>query len=122
MKYVLALAFAAAVSGAHAQYRCAAPGGGTLYQQEPCAGGTKVVVPGRLNPDTSDADAKVEHAARTGKVMVGMTAAQVERAWGRPLKINRTVAANVTSEQWIYGRGDYLYLDNGVLRAVQTSR
>jgi hypothetical protein len=41
--------------------------------------------------------------------------------WGKPERINRTTTAHGDSEQWIYSfRGVYMYLDNGILTAVQT--
>lgn len=69
----------------------------------------------------------------TETVKIGMTAAQVDAAdkeafyptgWGR--KVNTTVTANGTTEQWVYrfssfrGAHDlYLYFQNGVLAAIQ---
>ncbi len=52
------------------------------------------------------------------KVRIGMSAKEVERAWGRPSSINRTTTARGTSEQWVYG-SRYLYFTNDVLTTIQ---
>ena len=55
-------------------------------------------------------------------VDIGMTADDVRKSsWGKPQKINSTITANGRHEQWVYGGGN-LYLDNGVLTSIQTSR
>lgn len=61
-------------------------------------------------------------AAIARKVVIGMNAEMVEAAWGSPQSINRTTTRSGTREQWVYGSGHYVYLDNGVVRAIQTRR
>lgn len=57
---------------------------------------------------------------RRGGVAVGMTKAQViATCWGKPRSVNTTTTATRTSEQWVYGGGNYLYFDNGILRTIQ---
>lgn len=56
------------------------------------------------------------------EVEIGMSAAQCEAAWGKPLSINRTDRAEGTREQWVYSMTRYLYLENGVLVSIQTSK
>ncbi|MEB2367581.1 MAG: hypothetical protein OZ933_16000 [Chloroflexota bacterium] len=53
---------------------------------------------------------------------VGMTARQVIEGsnWGRPEVVNRTQIAGSVREQWVYGDGFYLYLQNGRVTAIQT--
>ena len=36
-----------------------------------------------------------------------------------PINRNRTIVSGLTSEQWVYGWGTYLYFDNGKLTAIQ---
>jgi len=59
------------------------------------------------------------------RVVIGMTAAQVQEAWGQPTNVNRSVSAGGTNEQWVYPRGaaktNYVYLDDGIVRSFQTS-
>ena len=55
-----------------------------------------------------------------GGVRIGMTKEQVKNSnWGRPNSINRSTGSFGTHEQWIYGGGNYLYFDNGVLTSIQ---
>lgn len=56
-------------------------------------------------------------------VRPGMTDAQVTLSWGPPDKVNRTITAAGTSEQWIFRKRDaYLYFENHVLTTIQDSR
>lgn len=64
----------------------------------------------------------IEKAAIERKVLIGMTTEQVTASWGRPYSINETITARGKSEQWVYGTGQYLYFDNGILKTIQTSR
>jgi hypothetical protein len=56
-----------------------------------------------------------------GEVSIGMTADQVQLSWGKPKRVNASVSAQVDREQWVYG-SQYLYMQNGVLRSMQTPR
>lgn len=59
---------------------------------------------------------------RRGGVAIGMTKAQVySSCWGRPRKVNETMTARSRHEQWVYG-GGYVYLEDGVVTSIQTSR
>lgn len=51
---------------------------------------------------------------------IGMTAQQVlDSQWGKPQDINKTTTANSISEQWVYGDGKYVYLENGIVVSIQ---
>lgn len=53
-------------------------------------------------------------------VIIGMTQSDViASSWGQPRSINRTTTAIGTSEQWVYGGGNYLYFQNGRLTSIQ---
>lgn len=53
-------------------------------------------------------------------VRVGMTKADVlASSWGRPQHVNTTTTSAGTTEQWVYGIGNYLYFTDGILTAVQ---
>lgn len=67
------------------------------------------------------ASAKIaRNAAPKDGVRIGMSGASVlASSWGRPQSVNRTTTASGTREQWVYGAGNYLYFENGVLTAVQ---
>lgn len=49
-----------------------------------------------------------------------MTASEVKASsWGSPNDINKTTTENGVHEQWVYGNGRYIYLDDGVVTAIQ---
>lgn len=55
-----------------------------------------------------------------GGVRIGMTAAQVRAStWGKPRSVNRSSGAYGVHEQWVYGNGNYLYLENGQVTSIQ---
>jgi hypothetical protein len=57
---------------------------------------------------------------RRGDPKIGMTTKEViATCWGRPHHVNRTENSNVISDQFVYGNGRYVYLENGVVRSVQ---
>lgn len=59
--------------------------------------------------------------ARKGKggVRLGMTMDEVVKSSrGRPNRVNRTINASGTTEQWVYD-GGYLYFTDGVLTTIQ---
>jgi hypothetical protein len=56
------------------------------------------------------------------RVAIGMTAPQVRLAWGAPESINTTTYASGDHDQWVYGTGYYVYLENGIVTAMQTSK
>jgi len=65
---------------------------------------------------------QIESAVIEGRVTPGMTTEQVILAWGRPLRINQTTRASGVSEQWVYSTSRHVYLENGRVTAIQTSR
>lgn len=53
---------------------------------------------------------------------IGMTKDEVlNSSWGKPEKINKTITANGTSEQWVYSGYRYIYFDNNVVTCIQDS-
>lgn len=53
-------------------------------------------------------------------VRIGMTQEEVLKSnWGKPNHINKTTTANGEHEQWVYGNGNYLYFDGGILTTIQ---
>jgi hypothetical protein len=56
---------------------------------------------------------------REGKIRIGMTRSQVRFSWGDPEDINTTTTANEVKEQWVYGAGNYVYFEDGILSAIQ---
>jgi hypothetical protein len=63
------------------------------------------------------------NCARLGEPKLGMTTAEAEKTcWAKPLTINRVDVANHIREQHVYGRGRYLYFENGILVAIENGR
>jgi hypothetical protein len=57
---------------------------------------------------------------RKGGVKLGMTAAQARASsWGAPQSVNRSTGSYGVHEQWVYGGGNYLYFEDGVLTSIQ---
>lgn len=66
--------------------------------------------------------AAIAEIQKRGGVRVGMNKKQVlNSSWGKPDSINRTINANGTTEQWVYGLGQYLYFTNDLLTTIQNS-
>jgi len=54
------------------------------------------------------------------KPQIGMSADEViTTPWGKPKNVNRTTTAYGVNEQWVYSSGRYVYLDNGIVTAIQ---
>lgn len=70
------------------------------------------------NPIPSGASATIVQAIKDQKVVLGMTAKQVELSWGKPEDVNRSVGSWGVHEQWVYGR-QYIYLENGKVCSFQ---
>lgn len=50
---------------------------------------------------------------------VGMSASEVRKTkWGSPDKINKDTYSWGTSEQWVYNKYGYVYLENGIVTSV----
>lgn len=73
-----------------------------------------------------DAIALQPKAIRTfierGVVMPKMTEEQVILTLGKPTEINETFVAGRKSQQWVYGLGNYVYFERGVVTAWQQRR
>lgn len=53
-------------------------------------------------------------------VRIGMSKQDVlDSSWGEPKKINTSIGSWGTHEQWVYGNGNYLYFENGILTSIQ---
>lgn len=53
-------------------------------------------------------------------VSIGMSQQDVlDSSWGRPERVNRTTTVRGVHEQWVYGSGNYLYFESGLLTSIQ---
>ena len=76
----------------------------------------------RLTRDASAKKAKAE-CDRRGGIAIGMTRAEVlVSCWGKPQRVNTTRTASSDHEQFVYPGYNYVYLRNGVVTSIQTSR
>lgn len=119
MKRVTHMALAAlvfAVSPVWAVNKCTLADGAVVFQDQACSATTAKAEPVKIW------DSKLTDGG--GKVRIGMTEEEVLRAWGKPDAVNSTITAMGVSKQLVYGQGlrrqQYLYIENGVLRTIQS--
>ena len=62
-----------------------------------------------------------EQKLRDSKIYIGDTGFKVLNIMGEPIRKNITTTAHGTREQWVYGSGTYIYLENGTVTSWQTS-
>jgi len=56
---------------------------------------------------------------KNGKAMIGESPERTRKCgWGKPERINRSIYASHTREQWVYGGNNYLYFENDVLVSI----
>ncbi len=73
-----------------------------------------------LAAQTAAAEAKDREAAIAAKqVLVGMTREEVERAWGKPDRVNRSTSNGSIREQWAYDTGSYVYFGAEKVTSVE---
>jgi hypothetical protein len=89
-----------------------------LRSRHPAAGEAAEAHPQAQLQDEPTAQAA---AGARGALRIGMKAEHVTRSWGPPTKVNRIVTAGHVREQWVYSGGQYVYLDDGRVSAVQPS-
>lgn len=118
--------------------KCTDKNGKVTYQEHSCSNSDSSSQAVKTAPSLSTGDdaagqarlAKIKsdnakfYAMIDGKVMRGMSDSQVQNAWGRPSKINRSVGSYGAHEQWVYDRGrngsQYVYFENGVVISMQS--
>ena len=61
------------------------------------------------------------HKINEGVIEIGFSETMVEDAIGRPDSVNRTTYSYYMREQWVYNKGNYLYiyLEDGIVTAIQ---
>lgn len=56
-------------------------------------------------------------------VRIGMTQQDVlDSSWGKPERVNVTTTNTHQREQWVYGLGNYLYFEDGILQSIQARK
>lgn len=87
----------------------------------PCTRATKSAIKALVTKYPAWPNGDVSSAA-CGAVRVGMTAEVMRESWGRPNSINSSTYSFGVREQWVYGSGRYVYLEDGVVSSYQLSR
>ena len=54
-----------------------------------------------------------------GRAIIGMSTEEATDSWGKPQDVNKTTTGSGSKEQWVYGNGNYLYFEDGVLTTIQ---
>lgn len=87
----------------------------------PCTRATKGAIKALVTKYPAWPNGDVSSTA-CGAVRIGMTAEVMRESWGRPNSINSSTYSFGVREQWVYGSGRYVYLDDGVVSSYQLSR
>ena len=74
------------------------------------------------NPIDPKWDKATAEIIKQRKIKLGMSEQQLLLSWGKPERINKTVGSSGVHEQWVYGLGQYVYMQNGKLTSFQSSR
>lgn len=62
----------------------------------------------------------IEYHSKYFAPEIGMSAEKVlESTWGKPNDINKTTTKYGISEQWVYSLDRYIYLEDGIVTAIQ---
>lgn len=78
------------------------------------AGGNESAALGQLQAQAAERqEADFQRAAAAQKILIGMPAALVAKAWGEPQKKIEQASAGGASEQWVYPGFNYVYLRDG---------
>lgn len=67
-------------------------------------------------------DKAVVEMVKQRKIKIGMSEQQALLSWGKPERVNKSVGSYGVHEQWVYGRGQYVYMENGKLTSFQSSQ
>lgn len=129
MRFAAPMLCAALAAGpAAAVQKCTLPDGRVVYQDAACtAGATAQAVrtaPNVMKSGDGDRPAHVTSAIATGRPTIGMTLRELERAMGRPDKINTGQYGARSHDQLIYYTDDrtiYVYVTNGVVTSIQNT-
>ena len=67
-------------------------------------------------------DKAVVELVKQRKIKIGMSEKQALLSWGKPERVNKSVGSYGVHEQWVYSRGQYVYMENGKLTSFQSSQ
>lgn len=64
-------------------------------------------------------DQERKASLRSKHIWIGANEEMACLAWGKPNDVNRTITRSMLYEQWVYGGKNFLYLEDGVVTAIQ---
>lgn len=67
-------------------------------------------------------DKAVIELIKQRKIRIGLSEKQALLSWGKSERVNKTVGSYGVREQWVYGPGQYVYMENGKLTSFQSSQ
>ena len=125
---LLAICLLVSAESAEAQFKCKKPDGSIGFQDRPCPNDTtservRITSTNTLGPAAERPD-HIRRAIAEGKPAVGMTLAELERAIGKPEKVNAAQYGKDFKNQLIYyteSRTLYVYTTDGIVTAIQNS-
>lgn len=62
------------------------------------------------------------HLITTGKIAIGMSETALMCSWGNPEHVNRTLTARTTRKQYVYRGNQLVYVENGLVTAIQDTQ
>lgn len=68
-----------------------------------------------------NASDEIDKIEQKTNIHLGDPGFKVLQILGEPIRKNKTTTQNGTREQWVYGNGTYIYLENGSVTSWQTS-
>jgi hypothetical protein len=115
------IALSTSTSAVAQTYRCEV-GGKTVYQQQPCDGGTRLKT--EPTPDPKSREYQVNRAIALKVAIVGMTEAELVRSRGRPFHVANVDASKGPADVWYYEKTSAsprqsVMLRNGIVVNVQ---
>lgn len=124
---VVAALSALAACGAMAVTKCVGTGGAVHYTDGACPAGSTgkaVAIVANTTGQAEDRPVHIRAAVAARRPVVGMTVDELERAMGRPDKVNAAQYGAEIKDQLIYytdNRTIYVYVTNGLVTAIQNT-
>jgi len=120
------LALVIAPPAAGQVFRCVVDGR-VVYTDKPCAKGVEVPIEGaaRSAAPVAAGVPDLQREANLGHVLVGMTARQVQSAWGTPIEKTVEQDAKASREEWSYERSGEtvkVHFEAGVVGRISRTR
>lgn len=80
------------------------------------------VAPGYRTSQIPGPTADWARLVKEKKIQIGMPEAEVVKSWGRPQRVNTNTYATTERKQLVYGDGQYVHLQDGIVTSISQSR